>query len=113
MREIKFRQFCNIENHHEYGMNYFDLYHGSVVAEFGNVMQFTGLLDKNGKEIFEGDIILLGVTTGVVEFGEQDIGHDWQSVGFFTREKDGSQFNLFGGDNVEIIGNVYQNPELI
>ena len=86
---------------------------GGVNGERFTLMQYTGLKDKNGKEIYEGDIIRLLSLLGVVEYGVQDIGHDWQSVGFFTRERDGSQFNLFGGESTEIIGNFYENKDLL
>lgn len=73
------------------------------------IMQFTGLFDKNGKEIFEGDII---------EF-------EYQNGGGFTRVKEPvifyrGQFDVMGGDSLkeyaersEIIGNIHQNPAMI
>ncbi len=64
------------------------------------VMQYTGLKDKNGKEIYEGDIlqnISFKECIGVMEWLEKDA--------CFTRF-----YPLF---NFEIIGNIYENPELI
>lgn len=73
-----------------------------------HIMQFTGLLDKNGKKIFEGDI---------VEFPD---GSQWkvyfaQGVAQFRYETlDESGFkDMSDGDNCEIIGNVFENPELL
>lgn len=71
------------------------------------LMQFTSLLDKNGKEIYEGDIIR---TTGsginkTVTWNER-----MACFGF----GDGSYFNeLHRATSIEVIGNIYENPELI
>ena len=68
------------------------------------IMQFTGLLDKNGKEIYEGD---------VVEF----IDCDGRCSNCVVEFKDGG-FYPFAPDYVpwsivEVIGNIYENPELL
>jgi hypothetical protein len=70
------------------------------------LMQFTGLLDKNGVEIYEGDILRadydnLITFAGAVEF----IGS-----GFWVLLPNGQQFMP---NNGEIIGNIYENPELL
>ena len=70
-------------------------------------MQYTGLKDKNGKEIYEGDIIKLGFTTQEIK---------WVDQGFATVDlKSGAIFELSGGriTMIEIIGNIYENPELL
>ena len=86
-----------------------------VVPE--TVGQFTGLLDKNGKWIFEGDIVRHGVwrynKTGTVEVVE------WIDVycGFepFSDSKNNCGHCGGGVDpmNCEIIGNIHDNPELL
>jgi hypothetical protein len=74
-------------------------------------MQFTGLKDKNGKEIFEGDILrLYYLESKTIDGAEVVFSHDGGWV-----LKSGSDFLNIGTrqDEVEIIGNIYENPELI
>lgn len=76
-------------------------------------MQFTGLLDKNGKEIYEGDIVRHrcygenGTFTIDTIIGSKDcpfIGCGW------IAERDGGT----GQEPInEVIGNIHQNPELL
>ena len=64
------------------------------------VMQFTGLSDKNGKEIYEGDLIQFERCEGVWpdQIGVHEVG--WL-------------FNCGNSFLGEVIGNIYENPELI
>ena len=70
------------------------------------LMQFTGLLDKNGKEIYEGDILRRkdGTVAGWVEYdgGCPLIFHSKTNSDYITK------LNFF-----EIIGNIYESPELL
>lgn len=75
-----------------------------------NLMQSTGFRDKNGKEIFEGDIVDSegGFTTGVVEF-RSDLG---MFVSTLIKYNNFEQLcNAHG--LVKVIGNIYENPELL
>lgn len=74
------------------------------------VGQYTGLTDKNGKKIFEGDLI---------QNRDGDIGRvTWypEHVAFMIYRKNRPMvFNIEGLDTdaVEVIGNIYDNPELL
>ena len=99
MRTIKFRAYTEISNE-VLGMKY-DVAHN--YNEF--VMQFTGLLDKLGKEIYEGDIIDNG---GALQKYEV-IFHK----GCFCISQGGLGYHIFNEKEAEILGDIYQNPELI
>lgn len=83
------------------------------------LMQSTGLKDKNGKEIFEGDILTTGKRTGVVKnhrtlgFYVNDArGDNW----WFGSDVDLAEFEDFTRDvarKIGILGNIYTNPELV
>lgn len=81
-----------------------------------NVMQFTGLLDKNGKEIYEGDILqVAGNYKYEVAFILDDEDEEKVSGFGLLAPIQGRKFLIdsFAINNGEIIGNIYSNPELI
>ncbi len=64
------------------------------------IMQFTGQLDKNGVEIYLGDIIQTKKRVGVVKFSHGGYNIDGWAISFLS-------------EHHEVIGNVYQNGDLI
>lgn len=84
------------------------------------VMQFTGLLDKNGKEIYEGDIVenkytyveIINPEIGGPSYANVDIDeviYDSRLAMFKLKENFECLFEL----DLTVIGNVYSNPELL
>lgn len=95
-----------------------------------DLMQYTGLKDKNGKEIYEGDILFfkyydakyddLDQGNAVVKFGKTIMDHNY-TYGYCLDLSDckqkkprpsGFHRGLDHG-NLEILGNIYENPELL
>jgi uncharacterized phage protein (TIGR01671 family) len=82
------------------------------------LLQYTGLKDKKGKEIYEGDIChLIGSEyTGTAgEFGEVDkilLVEYQNNEGFILRDKGWTNYKIYS-EEVEVIGNIYENKELL
>jgi len=72
------------------------------------LMQYTGLKDKNGKEIYEGDIVEFHYGS-LGSFREEIIFNDG---GFWILRKDGSNF-MPSIEFREVIGNIYENKDLL
>lgn len=116
-REIKFRAWSE----HQYKMinfndlvnqewNFQDIDRINCGGSFCKLMQYTGRKDKNGKEIYEGDIIEKHFEKYEVLF------HNCEWV--FTKLNDYYKeyfykLNFFDNENFEIVGNIFENPEFI
>lgn len=79
------------------------------------LMQFTGLLDKNGKEIYEGDIVIDHDDNTRMNYQIEWMEGCWFMTGI---EKNDELVTVLLGrsdpsSDVEVIGNIYENPELI
>lgn len=128
-RQIKFRAWCNtsskmigwgeILSMGQYMGNVFvEKFNTNPPKPVCNLMQFTGLFDKNGKEIYEGDIVKF--TPKNNRYSDEFIGEifyrDDEAAFFHTFEEGRPSkrfFNLPREWTLEIIGNIFENPELI
>jgi len=81
------------------------------------VGQFTGLTDESGKKIFEGDIVKtreFGKDSGFgVNFNGFDVFEVIYSSASFKLNNARRMFYLLNGQQIEVIGNIYDNKELL
>ena len=122
-REILFRGKLKKSNKFIYGLPTCDfsyIFNSSQVDSCDNyevipetIGQFTGMIDKNGTKIFEGDIIDLSNKYSKIEIRNAKVYYEEAS--FKINKSIGCYSNFLYGWNLdyEVIGNVYDNPELI
>jgi len=121
MREIKFRAWNKAKKKMYPPWSIFKTYFGDMDTFDLVVMQFTGLKDKNGKEIYEGDVVQKW------HYNKQEYTAIVKHIDFIDslmddyRGKSVSGFYLTNNEweypkdefyNLEVIGNIYENPEL-
>lgn len=114
MREIKFRVWSQEDKEYRTDCRLADLFTcetgtpATVYSEEGNrfdIEQYTELKDRNGKEIYEGDI---------VEYGNKNIeAVRFEQGGFYPFAEGYNDFGCPYGEDVKVIGNIHENPELL
>lgn len=97
---------------HEYGVERHEL--TSRRGDNWKVMQYTGLKDKNGKEIYEGDIVGGATHPQLIKWDTRtttQYGHGDSTTTVFI----GFSYGDWGktAPEIEVIGNIYENPELL
>lgn len=111
-RPIEFRAWDKVDNKmRRVAGIYFSQGRGQVTMEglksrrFTNVilMQYTGLMDKNGTKIFEGDIL------DTHRYGIMEV--EWDEYGQWSPF--GRDDHAIDGEDCRVIGNIYENPELL
>lgn len=123
MREILFRgkerfngkwRYGNLVKYHngEFAIQSMDKDHNIAVPVIADTVgQYTGLTDKNGAKIFEGDIVKYGDTIHKVVF-ETRQGNGYFGIVIDTYETWGFSLSV-PACNMEVIGNIYDDPKLL
>jgi len=119
MIEIKFRAWSTdseamyeLDPAKKTGISLYELHE----AESGTwkVMQFTGLHDKNGKEVYAGDIVGSPDKKIIAEVFQVQDGFNHGSWACLHKDGDlQTLWDAINGDGFEVVGNIYENKELL
>ena len=118
MREIKFRTWHKELKSMEHRLSFKSMSIIDRYPEMYEVMQYTGLKDKNGKKIYERDVVTFfdnkcKKRISVIKWGKRK--HGWvlkfYDKSFHAHDSKNRYYALH--KNVEVIGNIYENHELL
>jgi len=143
MRELKFR-ICHTAQNDEKRIIYKDErflmdLEGEILENYGEswrkpmwesvfdtythpfLQEWTGLVDKNGKDIYEGDIVVHdSISYGLSldkffrdMFEIRFVLHNNNMKYCLTRHNDTPLYNIWEGKDVKVIGNIFENPDLL
>jgi len=115
-RKLRFRTWDEADKEMIY-MNFEMLATGAYYIDESNpIMQFTGLVDREGVEIFEGDIVrcnVEGSLSPITPYGETVIGNVYFKAGCWCIEHNTEYLMPLYNYDVEIIGNIYESKNLL
>lgn len=119
MRVIKFRIWDELNSKMWVSNNLKYFFQDSTEDDLQNLMQFTGLTDKNDNEIYEGDIVK-SIRYSESYDGDIIIEREWElkgsvyfSTGTWRVINTAIPLYEWNKKTIEVIGNIYENPELI
>jgi uncharacterized phage protein (TIGR01671 family) len=131
-REIKFRSWAGEEMSSGYTLDAISEYGRDWFIESQSIMQFTGLHDKNGVEIYEGDILFVngweeyknckpkpkkeevqGVYVVRLEIGHWGLATEWEHIKGYECSTHIMGDTEGNAEHLEVIGNIYQNKDLL
>jgi len=123
MREIKFRAWNTVEKEMSGSFTLEDMFQAGTMhnrKEYPEdkyiVLQYSGLKDKNGKEIYEGDILRAKRCSPEdyeFKYITYEVVWDDELAGYGISAKDTGMAERMAYLEMEVVGNKYENPELL
>lgn len=134
MREIKFRAWnpdsktMSYMGHLQIGANSWVFFNDEASVAYSDrskLMQYTGLIDKNRKEIYQGDLLMFtnpegeSFYQGIAEVTAKSCGYSFNPIPDLTEHEmmincyDSSMFWHRPEEDIEVIGNIYEHPHLL